>query len=127
MRAIIVDDSRATRMILRRLVAELGFEVCEAGHGAEALSVLADVGPVDLALVDWNMPEMNGLELVRALRADPSQAGCRIVMVTTESDIDRMVEALDAGANEYAMKPFDREVILGKLRLLGLAAERVSG
>ena len=120
MRALVVDDSRATRMILRRLLAQLDFEVLEAGHGEEALAAMAASGPVDLALVDWNMPVMDGLAFVRALRADPAQDGCKVVMVTTESDIERIAEALEAGADEYAMKPFDRDVIAGKLSLLGI-------
>jgi two-component system, chemotaxis family, chemotaxis protein CheY len=127
MHAIVVDDSRATRMILRRLLNELEFEVVEAGDGQQALDVLAEVGPVDLALVDWNMPVMDGITFVRALRRDPAQDGCKVVMVTTESDVDRVVEALEAGANEYAMKPFDREVIAGKLSMLGIGADEPAG
>jgi two-component system, chemotaxis family, chemotaxis protein CheY len=124
MRAIVVDDSRATRMILRRLLAELGFgPVLEAGDGQQALAVLAAEGPVELALVDWNMPVMDGLAFVRTLRGDSAHSGCKVVMVTTEGDADHMVAALEAGADEYAMKPFDREVISSKLAMLGLGAD----
>jgi two-component system, chemotaxis family, chemotaxis protein CheY len=123
MHVLVIDDSRATRMILRRLMTSLGFEVVEAGDGQEALDRLAEVGAVDLALVDWNMPVMSGLEFVKALRADHAYDACKVVMVTTESDVERVVEALEAGANEYAMKPFDRDVITGKLAMVGIHAE----
>ncbi len=120
MRAIVVDDSRATRMILRRILEGLSFDVLEAEDGAAALDVLSAQDPLDLALVDWNMPVMDGVSFVREVRKDARQDGCKIVMVTTESDADRIVEALEAGANEYAMKPFDREVLASKLALLGV-------
>lgn len=119
MHALVVDDSRAIRMILGRLLHEIGFEVREACHGREALERLA-AAPVQLALVDWNMPEMNGLELVRAIRSDPSHAGMKVMMVTTEAEIARMTLALEAGADEYVMKPFTAEILRDKLALLGL-------
>lgn len=117
-RALVVDDSRAARMMLRRMLAELGFDVVEAANGVEALREVEGGGAPDVALVDWNMPEMNGIELVRALRSDPECDPCRILMVTSESEAGRMVEALEAGADEYAMKPFTRDVIADKLALL---------
>ena len=76
--------------------------------------------PVQLALVDWNMPEMSGIELVEAVRADPSFASLRIVMVTTETELSQVTKALEAGADEYLMKPFTRDDVVGKLELLGL-------
>ncbi|WP_052668793.1 response regulator [Nitriliruptor alkaliphilus] len=123
MRAMIVDDSRATRAILGRILQELGFEVVEAADGRQALERLADASPVTLALVDWNMPVMNGLEFVKAVRQDPTNDGLRLLMVTTESDIDHMVSALEAGADEYAMKPFTAAVIREKLDLLGVTVQ----
>lgn len=120
MRAIVVDDSRATRAILVRILGELGFETVQAAHGREALEALAAEPPVDLALVDWNMPVMDGLEFVRKVRARPELAAMRIVMVTTEGDTDHMIRALEAGADEYAMKPFTPAVIREKLELLGV-------
>ena len=120
MRALIVDDSSAMRRILARFVKPCGFDVHEAADGRQALDVIAEVGPVDLALVDWNMPEMNGYEFLVAARADAGNAATRIVMVTTETEIDRIVAALDAGADEYVMKPFTADVIRGKLEQLGL-------
>jgi two-component system chemotaxis response regulator CheY len=119
-RAIIVDDSRATRTILRRTLTEEGFEVIEAGDGQQALDQLTQAGALDLALVDWNMPVMNGLELIGQLRARSEFDGMAIMMVTTETEIHQVQRALDAGANEYVMKPFDREALEQKLMLLGL-------
>lgn len=120
--ALVVDDSRAMRMILTRIMTELGFETHEAENGQEALECLRRVGSVDLALVDWNMPVMNGLEFIRAVRANPRYADIRILMVTSETDFGNVTEALAAGADEYAMKPFDRSMIIDKLQLVGLGA-----
>ena len=122
MRAIVVDDSRATRAILRRILSGLGFEVVEAADGREGIAVLTETGGVGLALVDWNMPVMDGLAFIRAVRSDPANDGLVIMMVTTEGDVDHMITALEAGANEYAMKPFTASVIREKLELLGVAS-----
>ena len=121
MRAIVVDDSRATRAILVRILEELGFDCLQAPHGQEALSLLDAEPDIDLALVDWNMPVMDGLEFVTRVRAQQRFAGMKIVMVTTEGDTDHLVRALEAGADEYAMKPFTPAVIREKLQLLGVA------
>jgi len=121
-RALIVDDSRTMRMILKKYLLALGFEVQEAGNGLEGLAALGEAGPVDVCLVDWNMPGMNGLEFVRSVRSQPEYAGIRIMMVTSETDMQRMLQALEAGADEYVMKPFTKEVIEDKLSLLGFAA-----
>lgn len=102
------------------MMQELGFEVDEAGHGREALQRLSIRPTPDVMLVDWNMPEMNGLELLQALRAEPQYAEIPVVMVTTEAELERITAALEAGANEYVMKPFDREAILGKLEMIGV-------
>jgi two-component system, chemotaxis family, chemotaxis protein CheY len=124
MQAIVVDDSRAMRLLMGRLLKDIGFEVDEAGDGCQALvrlrERLAD-NPLQLALVDWNMPEMSGIELVEAVRADPAFAALRIVMVTTETELSQVSRAIEAGADEYLMKPFTRDDVLGKLELLGLA------
>ncbi len=116
--AMVVDDSRAMRLILSSTLAQLGYDVLQAGHGVEALSILERSGPVSLILVDWNMPVMNGLEFVKRLRSDPHGTSAVVMMVTTETAMHNMVEALEAGANEYVMKPFTKEVIADKLRLL---------
>ena len=120
MRALVIDDSRAMRMILARILKEVGFDVIEAGHGKEALERLAGIPPPELLMVDWNMPVMDGLALIKAVRADRAYDVARIMMVTTESERARVAEALGAGANDYMMKPFTRDAVLAKLQLLGL-------
>ena len=121
-RALIVDDSRTMRMILKKYLRALGFEVQEAGNGLEALASLREVGEADVALVDWNMPGMNGIEFVRSVRGGGEYPDLRIMMVTSETDVERMLMALEAGADEYVMKPFTQEIIEDKLSLLGFAA-----
>ena len=122
LKALVVDDSRAIRMILSRILKELNYEVCEAGNGRDALDVLAaEKNAIDLILADWNMPEMNGLELLKCVRASPQLSSMAVVMVTTETELDQMAAALDAGANEYVMKPFTKEILIEKLRLAGIA------
>ncbi len=123
MKALVVDDSRATRMILRTALKEEGFEVYEAGDGRQALEELRKVGAVDLALVDWNMPVMTGYELICEVRADKGFDKMAIMMVTTESEATQMQRALEAGANEYVMKPFTADVLREKLLLLGFARD----
>jgi two-component system chemotaxis response regulator CheY len=122
MRALIVDDSRAMRAILRTSLPRT-FEVHEAGHGAEALERLATLGVVDLALVDWNMPVMNGLEFVQVIRQRRGFDSMKILMVTTETESEQIIAAVTAGADEYLMKPFTREALAEKVALLGLAGE----
>ena len=120
MRAIVIDDSKAQRTIIRRILQQSGdWEIFEAGDGKEALERLEQTGPLDLALVDWNMPMMNGLEFIRAVRKDKSLYNMTMMMVTTESETAQVVRALAAGANEYLMKPFTAEGLLDKLCMLG--------
>jgi two-component system chemotaxis response regulator CheY len=120
-KALVVDDSRAIRMILARTLRELSFEVREAANGREALALLeAEPNGVQLVLADWNMPEMDGLELVKQLRRNPALASTIVVMVTTETELDKMTAALEAGANEYVMKPFTPAILAEKLQLAGL-------
>jgi two-component system chemotaxis response regulator CheY len=107
-------------MLLRKILGELGFEVSEAEHGREGLERLRQLGRADLVMVDWNMPEMNGYELIKAVRQDQRHDAMPVVMVTTENELSKVVLALEAGANEYIMKPFTREVIVEKLQLLGV-------
>ena len=120
MRAIVIDDSRAIRSILGGMLREMGFEVGEAVNGRDAMMHLKASDPPDLAMLDWNMPEMNGFDLLVRVRAIRAFDSMRIVMVTTETETSQMVKALEAGANEYVMKPFTREVIREKLQLLGI-------
>ncbi len=121
-KAMVIDDSRAIRLILRRTLEKLGYEVLEACHGKEALAELERDPEVSLMLVDWNMPEMNGLEFVNHVRSRPGYSQVVLMMVTTETEIEQMVTALEAGANEYVMKPFTEDIITDKLRLLGLVS-----
>ncbi len=108
-------------MILSKTLKELGFEVREAANGREALEVIeAEKSAVALVLADWNMPEINGLELLKRLRQNPALASLVVVMVTTETELDQMVEALEAGANEYVMKPFTKDILVEKLQLVGI-------
>jgi two-component system chemotaxis response regulator CheY len=117
----VIDDSKAMRSILSRMLQGLGFEVLEASNGREGLQRLQVHGKVDLALVDWNMPEMNGLDFIRTVRAEQSYDGVLLMMVTTETEMENVVRALAAGANEYVMKPFTQEIILEKLQIFGMA------
>jgi two-component system chemotaxis response regulator CheY len=122
-RVLVVDDSRAMRAILARMLREVGCEVDEASNGREALEVIQTRGLPELMLVDWNMPEMNGLELIRAMRGDAAKRDVSIMMVTTEIETAQVVRALAAGANEYLMKPFTKDGLMEKLRILGAVPE----
>jgi two-component system, chemotaxis family, chemotaxis protein CheY len=120
-KALIVDDSKAIRMILGRILRELGYEVCEAVDGKDALKVIeSEKAAVQLVLADWNMPEMNGLDLIKHLRQNPELTSLKVIMVTTETEVDHIVSALEAGANEYVMKPFTKDIIRGKLEMVGI-------
>jgi two-component system chemotaxis response regulator CheY len=118
-RALIVDDSRFVRGFLRGLLEERGIECAEAADGQAGLDRLNGGAPFDLALVDWNMPVMDGLEMLKRLRADGFKK-MKVMMVTTEAENDFIIRALDAGADEYLMKPFDNEALSEKLAMLGL-------
>jgi two-component system chemotaxis response regulator CheY len=120
MRALIVDDSRFVRSYLRGLLEPKGIECEEAGDGQGGLDRLHGDRVFDLVLLDWNMPVMNGLEMLKELRAE-GFSGIKVMMVTTEAENDFIVNALDAGADEYLMKPFDDEALNEKLAMLGLA------
>jgi two-component system chemotaxis response regulator CheY len=121
-KALIVDDSRAMRIIMSRILKDLGFEISEAGNGQEAIDSLDKNPECNIVLCDWNMPVMNGLDMVRNLRAQERFAVIRICMVTTETEAAQMTKALEAGANAYVMKPFTKEVIEAKLRSLGVVS-----
>jgi two-component system chemotaxis response regulator CheY len=107
------------RLILRRILRDIGFEVHEASHGREGLERLSAGPAPDLVLVDWNMPEMTGIEFVEAMRRPPYGSAAKVVMVTTETEIPQVMRALEVGADEYLMKPFTTESVLDKLHLLG--------
>lgn len=119
MRALIVDDSRFIRNHLRGLLSPLGIECEEAANGADGLAMLHSSAPFDLALLDWNMPGMTGLEMLCQMRAE-GYSSVKVLMVTTESENDNILRALEAGADEYLMKPFEAEALSGKLAMMGL-------
>ena len=120
MQALVVDDSRAMRSILDRILTNLGYTVTQAQDGAEALVLLNAGFRPDVALVDWNMPVMNGLSFVKACHARQEWSRIPLMMVTTESEKDQIERALAAGALEYLIKPFTPECVAEKLTLLGL-------
>jgi two-component system chemotaxis response regulator CheY len=120
-KALVVDDSRAVRMLLTKTLKQLGYEVQEAANGREALEAIeADDSAVSLVLADWNMPEINGLDLLKRLRQNPALSSLAVVMVTTETEIEQIAEAMEAGANEYVMKPFTQDILVEKLQLAGI-------
>ncbi len=116
---LVVDDSRVIRKVARRILEELKFSISEAADGKEALAACRTSMP-DAILLDWNMPIMGGLEFIRALRREQNGAGPLVVFCTTENDMEHISAALSAGANEYIMKPFDREIIEAKFAEVGL-------
>jgi two-component system chemotaxis response regulator CheY len=119
--ALVVDDSRAVRMIVAKTLRDLGYAVCEAANGREALEIIgAGKHAFRLVLSDWNMPEVDGLQLLKELRRDPELSSLVVIMVTTETEVGHMAAALEAGANEYVMKPFSKEILMEKLQLVGL-------
>ncbi|NMR20544.1 response regulator [Cellulomonas fimi] len=120
MRALVIDDSRAMRRIVAGILSGLGYETAQAGHGAEALELLDAGERFDLACIDWNMPVMDGMEFVLAVRARRELRDMTLMMVTTEGEHSQIVRALAAGAHEYLIKPFTPDAIRDKLELLGL-------
>ena len=123
MRALVIDDSRAMRRIVSGILAGIGYETAEAGDGRQALDLLEAGETFDLACIDWNMPVMNGLEFVVAVRANRAWRDMTMMMVTTESEHGQIVRALAAGAHEYLIKPFTPDAIRDKLELLGLVPQ----
>lgn len=118
--ALIIDDSRAQRRMIRRIVESLGFEIIEAENGQEGLDQLNAHPDASLVLVDWNMPVMNGIDFVVAAREQAEFKSTPIVMVTTETEPARMARAIMSGVDEFVMKPFTPDVLIEKLQLLGV-------
>ena len=120
-KVLIIDDSRAMRQIIGKIMKQLGFEIFEAGDGKEGIDQLEQhKDEVELVLVDWNMPVMNGYEFVQAVRAQDEFANHKLVMVTTETEPSQMAKALMAGVDEFVMKPFTSEILIEKLMLTGV-------
>ena len=125
-RALIVDDSRAIRTILRKILERYGFATMQAADGVEALALLGESAePLQLVCVDYNMPEMNGIEFLEQARALNSLEGVPAMMITTETHVDLMRRAFAAGASEYLMKPFTEAMVREKLDILRLLPEEV--
>ncbi len=123
MKALVIDDSRAVRMLIGKILREQGFEVLEAADGQQGLERLTEDTEVGVVLVDWNMPVMDGLEFITAVRRQSTWDDVQIVMVTTETESEQVQRAMTAGANEYVMKPFTPEVLTAKLTMLGAFEE----
>ena len=120
MHVLTVDDSRASRLVIRQFLIELGCQMSEAAEGNEGLRFLKEGRKFDLLLVDCEMPGMSGVDFIRTVRSDPANKDIPIIMISTRSSSDLMLEALQAGANEYIMKPFTKEVLAMKLDLIGV-------
>ena len=119
MHALVIEDSGTIRLILTAYLKKLGFDVTVAVNGRDGLDQLRGMEKADVVLVDWNMPEMDGITFIRAVRADGSYAELPLMMVTTNAEAANVAEALAAGANEYLMKPFTGDMVREKLELLG--------
>jgi len=117
-KVLVVDDSKAIREIEKKYLEEMGFEVLEASNGEEALKILEDNSDIKLILLDWHMPVMNGYEFLLKLRANPKWSDIKVMMVTTENQQKSIIDAIMAGANEYLMKPFDKEMLEVKIKYL---------
>ena len=127
MKILVADDSRVMRQIVIRTLRQAGYDdhdIVEAEDGADALAKVSSEQP-DLVLSDWNMPVMDGLQFVSAVRANPAYRAMTIMMVTSESEHTQIVRALAAGAHEYVIKPFTADAIRDKLALLGLLPQEV--
>lgn len=120
MKLLIVDDSKAMRGMLSAYARELQCETVEANDGKVALERLADSGPFDAALLDWDMPVMDGFTCLREIRKEPHYAGMKVMMVSSQNTYAKVSEALGAGADDFLMKPLDEGMLADKLRLLGL-------
>jgi two-component system chemotaxis response regulator CheY len=116
---LVVDDSSVIRKVARRILEGLEFEINEAEDGEQALEVCRMRMP-DAVLLDWNMPRMDGYEFLRVLRRMPDGHRPKVVFCTTENDVAHIARALHAGANEYIMKPFDKEIVEAKFQEVGL-------
>jgi two-component system, chemotaxis family, chemotaxis protein CheY len=116
---LIVDDSRVVRSVAKKIVQDLGFQTSEAENGLVAFTNCQASMP-DVILLDWNMPEQSGIEFLRDLRKSPGGSKPIVIFCTTENDLNFIVEALESGANEYIMKPFDLEIVKTKFKQVGL-------
>lgn len=127
MKVLLVDDSRTARILLARVFQELGnWEILEAENGQDALDKYQSDDAIELVCIDWNMPMMNGLEYLKAIKKLDNYSDTWTMMVTTETEMDNVKRAMVSGANEYVMKPFTKDIILNKLEIMGLLTANVS-
>lgn len=122
MKALIIDDSRTMRRLLSSYISEFTGEIVEAEDGIDGLERLKQHSPVDITLVDWDMPRMSGLEFVKSVRSNPVYSEMKILMVTSHNTIEDVGQALEAGATDFLMKPMTEEMVADKLRVLGVIA-----
>ncbi|MDX8409910.1 MAG: response regulator [Mariprofundales bacterium] len=121
MKGLVVDDAKVVRVSLGRMMKQLGYEVLEAADGAQALEQMEANPDVDVVMLDWNMPVMNGYDFLVEMRKKPEHASSpKVIMVTTETGMGQMLKALAAGADEYIMKPFDKDMVASKMEIVGL-------
>ena len=123
MHALLIDDSKANRLVINSYMTELGFKVTEARDGLDGLNALKNNPTVNVILLDWEMPGMNGLELLAKVRSDPSKTELPIIMISSNDSPDKIAKALQTGADEYLVKPISREDLESKLELLGIEPE----
>ena len=121
MNVLVIEDSSTIRKILKHLLGKMGFSVIEACNGLEGLARLKEMSETSFVLVDWNMPEMSGIDFVRQVRSQHVYDALPLIMVTTNTEMEHITLALDAGANEYIMKPFSLDMVREKLELMGLS------
>ena len=122
MRFLVVDDSQTMRAILCTYARNLSIETVEAADGVEALERLGTSGPYDAVLIDWDMPRMNGMDLLKKIRADHANDSVRTLMITAQNTYEKVAEAISAGADDFLMKPLDEQMFVEKLCLLGLVS-----
>ncbi len=120
MKVIVADDSKATRSIVKKMLKQIDrrIEVFEAEDGEKALEILYEQEKVDLILLDWNMPNMDGFEFLKAVKKDPRWKDIKVMMITSKTSEKDVEEALNAGADEYLMKPFDKDMLKAKLDMI---------
>lgn len=119
---LVVDDSPTVRKVIGRIISEFGFSIVEAEDGQKALNICASTTP-ELIMLDWNMPIMNGMEFFKAFKENPNRKSVKVIFCTTENELSKIVEAIDEGADEYIMKPFNRDILHDKLIKVGLLSE----
>jgi two-component system, chemotaxis family, chemotaxis protein CheY len=120
MKVLVVDDSKSILAILKSILKEYKYEVTEAEDGLAGLQRLSKSDSFEFIMVDMNMPMMNGIDFIRCVRSNPKYTEIPIIMITTQSEVENIIKAMDVGATAYLLKPFTKDTIVGKLQQLGL-------